>query len=140
MSVSVLNNSMIDKRAKYTLDKIPATPSLKLRLFVNNHTPTYADLESDYTQCSAAGYGPQALTGSNWTGGVSAGLADYTYPTVTFTFTAGGGQTVYGHYVTDETDNTVAWAELWDTPFAIPSGGGSVSVTLEWKDEECPGV
>ncbi len=81
---------------------VDAFSTLTLRLFVNNHTPAVTDTNGDYTECTLAGYAGVALTPGTWTGGTAAGLADYDYPAITFTFSAyAGGTTIYGYYLKD---------------------------------------
>jgi hypothetical protein len=38
-----------------------------LRLFTNNHTPSSADTEADYTEAVDGGYAAIALNAANWT-------------------------------------------------------------------------
>lgn len=135
--IVVLNESMVLKRAQYTLGLAPGDPSLTLRLFTNTIAPLCTDVPADYTECALAGYVPIALVPGSWVITTSSCVVDASYPTQTWSLTAGGA-TIYGHYVTDETDSSLAWVELWDTPFAVPEGGGTITITLQWLDEQCP--
>ena len=107
---------------------------LRLRLYVNNHTPAVTDTASDYTICTLAGYSNINLSGGTWSVSTSSGVADGTYTTQTFTFTA-GGQTIYGVVLTDQSNNPLA-AGLLDTPFTVPSLWGSLTVAPEIKDKQ----
>ena len=136
MATETLLNAGADFIAKLFLHKISAPTDLVLHLYVNNHTPAVTDTTAAYTECSALGYASVGLTNANWTGTVAGGVADYTYPAITFTFTSGLGQTVYGIYITDAPGDVVL-AGLLDTAFPIPIGGGSLVVNLEHKQRQC---
>jgi hypothetical protein len=116
------------KALSYLVNK--ATPDdLKLHLYTNNKTPAEADTVSDYTECAVAGYALATLTGATWTVATDgSNNSTATYPQVTFTFTA--ATTCYGYYVTNNSNATLMWAEAFPSSFAIPSGGGSISITL----------
>jgi len=135
----ILNVTLILKRLKYTEGQVPATPSPTLRLFVNNIPVTPFNVPTDFVECSATGYAAASLTPANWTNTAEGSAYFGVYPTVTFTMSNGLGQTVYGYYVTDQTDISVMWGGLFLTPFAIPDSGGSVAVTPTFTDEACPG-
>lgn len=100
----------------------------KLGLYVNNHTPVAADTGAEYTECTLAGYAQITLTGATWSApSFSSGVASSTYPDQTFTFSA-GGQTIYGLFLMDQ-GSTINAAALLDTPFTVPTGGGTVKIT-----------
>ena len=107
-----------------------ASPAnVKLHLYKTNVTPGKSDTVSTYTECdTGAGYAAVSLTGSSWTVATANGTTTASYAAQTFTFTS--GQSVYGYYVTDSTSTTVLWSEAFPSVFTIPSGGGSVTVTL----------
>src|ERR1051326_837872 len=129
-------NAWLDRLLQMRLNKGGTLGNLTLKLYTNNHTPVVTDTSAAYTECSATGYAAVTLTGASWTGSTSGGVADYTYPTVVFTFTAGLGQTIYGAYLVDQAGNVSAG--LLDTPFAVPPGGGSLDINLEEKQQQCP--
>ena len=111
---------------------------LVLRLYVNNHTPVQTDTHSAFTICTLSGYADATLTGSSWTGSLVSHQWQANYPTVTFTFSAyGGGTTIYGVLLEDGSNNTYL-AGLLDTPFAVPSAGGSLNVTPAYDTQQCP--
>jgi hypothetical protein len=108
---------------------------LKLHLYKSNTTPAETDTVSTYTESTATGYSVKTLTGASWTittdGG---GVTTASYAAQTFTYTA--TETVYGYYVTNNAGTTLLFAEKFsDGPYNIPSGGGSVTVTLNWTAE-----
>lgn len=133
--LEVLNNYLTYRKLLYATGGNPSGLSLYLRLFVNNFTPACTDLIGAYTECSLSGYAAIALAAGSWTDSLSACVYTGTYPAQTFTFTA-GGQTIYGHYVTDGSSG-VLWADLWGTPFTVPTGGGAVQVAMQFVDLQC---
>lgn len=104
-----------------------ATGDVKLKLFKNNVTVAKTDTTSTYTESTAAGYSSATLTGSSWTFSTVNSVTTGTYPAVTFTYTA--AETVYGYYVTNLAGTVLLWSEAFSAPCAIPSGGGSITVT-----------
>lgn len=136
MSVTLTpTNAWLDRLLQMRLNKGGSLGNLTLKLYVNNHTPVVTDTAAAYTECTATGYAAVTLTGASWTGSTTGGVADYTYPAVTFTFTAGLGQTIFGAYLVDQAGNVEAG--LLDTAFAIPAGGGTVTINLEEKQQAC---
>jgi hypothetical protein len=112
----------------YIVNKSSPT-NLVLHLYVNNVSlgaETFTG--ASFTEASASGYAAVTLTGSNWTVGTTTGVSSATYnSSITFTFSV--GQSVYGYYVTDTSGN-ILWAEEFPgAPFALPGGGGEISVT-----------
>ncbi len=108
-----------------------ATPTnLNLRLFSSNTTPAETDTAGTYTELAATGYASISAPGSDWT--VTGGNpTNAVCVQKTFTMTAAG--TVYGYYATWATSGTIAFAERFsDGPYTLPSGGGSVAVTVTW--------
>jgi hypothetical protein len=104
---------------------------LLLRLYVNNHQVLVTDLWSALTECTLAGYDAATLIPSDWsiTTGTPTGYAVAAYPAVDFVFDAyAGGVTVYGAAVTTES-NVLLFGGLLDTPFAVPPGGGTLTLT-----------
>lgn len=134
MSATWLNTG-IDYAANIFLKKT-AEQDLTARLYVNNHTPAVTDSASDYTECTLSGYSNLTLTPGSWTGSTTAGLATYTYPTITFTFSAyAGGVTIYGYFVTIPGVVGVL-AELFSTPYAVPAGGGTLTLDITYLDRK----
>lgn len=141
MNGGVLNEQCVYQRALYTTGQQPQVvpPVLYCRLFVNDVDPTCLDTPETYTECTLAGYTfpGVGLVPANWQ--ITSSLCAYTctYPPITWTFTA-GGQTIYGHFVWEQTTDVVWWSSLWLTPYEVPDVGGSVTLTLQWTDMQCP--
>lgn len=117
-------------------NKAGAVENLKLGLYVNNHAPDPNDTTANYTECTLAGYAQITLTGANWsTPSYSAPTESTVYsPDNTFTFTA-GSVTIYGALLFNQAGDVIA-AGLLDTAFAVPSGGGTVTIkTLTLTDQ-----
>lgn len=137
MSTLLLLNACVDREALLTLNGGPAAGDLECLLYVNNHTPALPDDNGDFTICSAGGYADVTLIGADWSGSTTAGVADYTYPAITFTFSDdGGGQTIYGVLIRDVVGDA-SMAGLLGTPFEIPENGGTLVVNLEYVHQQC---
>lgn len=111
----------------YIVNKAAPT-NLVLHLYVNNVSLSGETFTAaSFTEASASGYASVTLTGSNWTISTTTGVSSAVYNTsITFTFSV--GQSVYGYYITD-TSNNILWAEEFPgAPFTLPSGGGEISV------------
>lgn len=108
---------------------VTAATNVELRLYSNNLTPALTDTISSYVESSAAGYAGITLTGAGWTVATSSGTTVANYAQQTFSYTT--SENVYGYYATRVGNNQVLWAERFSgtVPFAIPSGGGSVSIS-----------
>lgn len=135
-NVIVVNNSLIQYRAKATWGAVPSTLTPVLRLFVNNVVPACTDTTATYTTCTLSGYTDVPLTYANWVQSTVLCVTTFTYPTVTWTFSA-GGQTIYGHYYYDSTSGIVLMSYQWPTSYAVPVGGGQVQITPQWIDQQC---
>ena len=117
-----------------------AAPSYSpfLRLFTNNHTPVAADVLATFIPCALSGYSDSGVNPASWTGSATSGVATYTYPNVTFTFAPyGGGTTIYGGIVYNSSDNKGIYAWLLDTPYAVPAGGGTLTIAITFQDHQC---
>ena len=119
---------------KYIVGKITNVPSGAtsgqiLHLYSNNYSPdSNAIYPASFTEVSIAGYTAQTLTYTNWTWTTdSSGYATAYYGSeITFSFTAGGS--IYGYYVTD--NSQLLWCEQFaGAPFTMPSpSGGTIAV------------
>jgi hypothetical protein len=128
-------NTGIDYAANVFL-KRTAEVDLTARLYVNNYTPLVTSTAGNFTECTLTGYAALTLTPGSWSGSTSSGLATYTYPTITFTFSPyAGGTTIYGYYVTIP-GVTAVLAELFSTPYAVPAGGGSLTLDVTYEDQK----
>lgn len=103
------------------------TPALTLRLYGNNKTPAHGDTVANYTEIAGGGYANKPLTFANWT--IVAGepsLATYSASQQwTFTGIIDPPGTIYGYYVTRDSDNALMWAERFPTaivPFSPVEG------------------
>lgn len=100
-----------------------------LHLYGNDVTPSDSTVIGDLTQCTSAGYAAITLVSSNWTTTQTAGVTTAVYSEKTFSFTTDA--TAYGYYITDTSGNLL-WLERFSgSPFLIPDGGGSVSITTK---------
>lgn len=126
-------NAGIDYAAKEFLN-VNSIQNLTVRLYVNNLTPGPTNVASDFTECTLSGYAAQTLTPGSWSGSSSGGQATYTYPTLTFSFSPyGGGITIYGYLLTIPGVIGVL-AEKFSTPYAVPAGGGSLTIDTTYVD------
>lgn len=107
--------------------------ALTLRLYSNNRTPAGTDVTADYTEVSGGGYAAKALTFANWDiteGDPSIALYD-TVQQWDFTGATAAPSTIYGYYVTRDTDGKLMWAERFpagSVPFT-PVNGSIIRVT-----------
>lgn len=110
----------------YILNK--DTPEdILLKLFTNNVTPAETDTAAAYTEAAVAGYAAITLGGAAWTvtgGDPTQGEA----AAQLFTMTAAGN--FYGYFMVRQTSGVIVGAERFSgAPYALPSGGGDISVT-----------
>lgn len=106
-----------------------APTDVKLHLFTSNITPAETDVLSTYStnEVTDASYAAKTLTGTNFTVATVSGTTTATYPRQTFTFAAAA--TVYGFYITNNSDTALLWVARFDAaPFNIPSGGGTIGI------------
>lgn len=108
------------------------TPALTLRLFSNNATPAHSSSAASFTEVSGGGYASKPLTFANWV--ITAGdpsQAIYNASQVwTFTGPTNAPGTIYGYYVTRNSDGLLMWAERFPVsvvPF-VPIGGSQIMV------------
>jgi len=107
-----------------------AQGDLKLKLFTNDYTPVEGTVVGNFTECTATGYAAKTLTGASWTIATVANVTTASYAAQTFTMSSAAN--CYGYYVTNSAGTSVLFAEKFPSVFTIPSGGGSVTVTLNW--------
>lgn len=115
------------------------TPALTMKLYSNDKTPAATDVAANYTEVTGGGYASKPLTFANWT--ITAGSpsqAVYTSSqTWTFTGVTGAPGTVYGYYVTRNSDGKLMWAERFPSgslPFS-PVAGSRVVVLPTFSAE-----
>lgn len=108
------------------------TPALHLRLFGNNVTPAGSSTAASFTEIAGGGYAALPLTLANWT--ITAGdpsSAQYNIlQQFLFTGPINAPGTIYGYYVTRDSDGHLIWAERFApalVPFA-PVGGSQINI------------
>ena len=103
------------------------TPPLTLRLYGNNVTPNATSQTSDFNEIAGGGYANKPLILANWTI-VDGDPTRATYNTVsqwTFTGPINAPGTIFGYYVTRNSDNKLMWAERFpaaNVPFSPIAG------------------
>lgn len=101
-----------------------------LHLYANDVTPTNTSVISDLIEVGGStGYNPITLLSNQWTTVQSSGVTTAVYSEQTFNFTTLA--TAYGYYVTNDSNNLLWLERFTGSPFAIPSGGGSISITSQ---------
>ena len=103
------------------------------------HTSTLSNFTANELPL-ASGYAPIQLVNpsSDWTlTGITAG-EQATYNLLTWTFT--GAKSVYGYYVSDDTDTVSIWGEVFGVYYTFPAGGGVFTLSLPPYLISCPGV
>lgn len=109
------------------------TPALTMRLFGNDVTPAGGNTAASYTEIAGGGYATKPLTIANWT--ITAGAPSVAlYNSVqdwTFTGAINAPSTIYGYYITRDSDGLLMWAERFpvgNVPFT-PIAGSVIRVT-----------
>lgn len=114
------------------------TPALTLRMYGNNVTPADGDTAAGYTEIAGGGYANKPLTFANWT--IVAGTpttASYAVQIWTFTGVINAPSTIYGYYVTRNSDGKLMWAERFPAatvPFT-PAVGSIIRVVPKFTVE-----
>ena len=107
------------------------TPAFTLRLYGNDKTPADGDVSANYTEIAGGGYANKPLTFANWT--ITAGapsLAVYAGQTWIFTGAINAPGTIYGYYVTRNSDGKLLFASRFpsaNVPF-VPVNGSKIVV------------
>lgn len=107
--------------------------ALTLRLYSNNRVPAGTDLVAQYTEVAGGGYAAVALTFANWviTEGAPTIALYNTFGEFSFTGTTNAPGTIFGYYVTRDSDGKLMWAERFPSgsvPFT-PVNGSLIRVT-----------
>lgn len=114
-----------------------APQALNLKLFKNNHTPTAADDETDYTEADFTGYADVELTEATWsaTPGTPSTIA-YGTPETFASSADQAAQSVYGWYLTQVTSGKLVAAERFSAaiPFQFDTDSLDVAVTITLAD------
>ncbi len=115
------------------------TPALTMKLYGNDKTPANADTSAAYTEIAGGGYASKPLTFANW--GITAGtpsVALYNATQIwTFTGPIDAPGTIYGYFVTRNSDGKLMWAERFpaaNVPFS-PVNGSVIRVLPRFTAE-----
>jgi hypothetical protein len=100
---------------------------LTLRLFGNAHTPVGTDSVGAYTEIAGGGYANKPLIYSGWSfqTSIAPSSASYTIQTWIFTGVINAPGTIYGYYITRNSDGALLWAESFpaaNIPFGAVAG------------------
>lgn len=113
--------------------------SLTIRLYGNNKTPGTNDIAANYTEIAGGGYTNKPLVFAGWdivAGTPSAATYDTTQ-TWTFTGVINAPGTIYGYYVTRNSDGKLMWSERFpaaNVPFS-PVAGSVIKVLPRFSAE-----
>ncbi len=108
-----------------------------LRLFSNNLTPNGLTIAANLIEVAGAGYANKPLTFAHWgftSGDPTVALYD-TQQIWTFTGNTNAPGTIYGYYITRNSDGILAWAERFASglvPFT-PINGSIIKVTPKFS-------
>lgn len=114
------------------------TPALTIRLYGNDVIPSASSTAASFNEISGGGYANKPLTFANW--GIVSGnptMATYPLQTWTFTGTIDAPGSVYGYYVTRNSDGKLMWAERFPAgvvPFA-PQVGSVIKITPRFSGQ-----
>jgi hypothetical protein len=113
-------------------------PALTMRLYGNDKTPADADVAGNYTEIAGGNYTNTPLVFAGWT--VVAGtptIASYAFKQWVFNGPINAPNTVYGYYVTRDSDGILMWAERFpsaNVPFE-PINGSKIVVLPKFSAE-----
>lgn len=113
------------------------TPALTIKLYSNNVTPSGSSVAADFTSVAGGGYTSFPLTFANWTissGDPSTALYN-TSIEWTFTGATNAPSTIYGYFVTRDSDGHLMWAERFPTAPFTPIAGSLIRVIPEFSAE-----
>lgn len=108
------------------------TPNLTIRLYSNNVVPIGTSVTASFTEVAGGGYAAKPLVFATWV--ITAGtpsIAAYPIQTWNFTGATNAPGTIYGYYVTRDSDNLLMWAERFApgvVPY-VPGVGSIITVT-----------
>lgn len=113
-----------------TLNNLLTSP-LTFRLYGNNVTPSGSSTTAAFNEIAGGGYAAVPLLFADWT--ITSGVSEAVYNTLlTFTFTGPitAPGSVYGYYITRDSDNQLMWAQRFppaNVPF-VPIAGSLIKV------------
>lgn len=96
------------------------TPAHTLRIYGNNYTPLPTSVAANFVEIAGGGYVNKPLTFANWT--ITAGapsIAVYSVQTWIFTGVIDAPGTIYGYYVTRNSDGKLLLADRFP-PANVP--------------------
>jgi len=96
------------------------TPAHTLRIYGNNYTPLPSSASVNFTEIAGGGYVSKPITFAGWT--IVAGspsLATYSSQTWIFSGAISGPGTIYGYYITRNSDGKLLLAERFP-PANVP--------------------
>lgn len=111
------------------------TPALTLKLYSNDKTPVAGDVATDYTEVVGGGYVNKPLIFAGWTITGTPPYGVFASQTWIFTGVTGAPGTVYGYYVTRNSDGKLMWAERFPSgslPFS-PIAGSKIIVLPKYQ-------
>lgn len=109
------------------------TPALTMRLYSNDKTPAGGDTVAAYTEVSGGGYANKPLTLANWafTAGAPTTALYNAVQSWSFTGPTNAPGTIYGYYITRDSDGLLMYAERFPSgslPFS-PIAGSVIRIT-----------
>lgn len=115
------------------------TPALTLRLYGNNVTPNATSVTANFTEISGGGYANKPLTFVNWniTPGAPSEAVYGALQNWLFTGPIDAPATIYGYYVTRNSDGKLMWAERFpaaNVPFT-PIAGSKIALLPKFDAE-----
>jgi hypothetical protein len=113
---------------QYILGVIPGGPVV-YHLYNNNHTPQEGDTLGQYNETADAGYSAEFVLPGEWViDEMPAGGGIAQAPPIAFILY--GTDTIYGYFVTDQSSNSLLWAEaLSGGPVLILASGSVIQLT-----------
>lgn len=85
---------------------------LSLRLYSNNYTPIATSVAASFTEVAGGGYAAKALILAGWAFTANApSFGQYAIQAWNFTGATNAPGTIYGYFVTRDSDGLLMWAE-----------------------------
>jgi hypothetical protein len=112
--------------------------AMTLRLYGNDKTPADNDIAANYTECAGGNYANKPLLAANWV--ITAGsptVAVYPFQQWLFNGPISAPNTIYGYFVTRNSDGKLMWAERFpsaNVPFD-PINGSKIVVQPKFSAE-----
>jgi len=109
------------------------TPAHTIKLYGNNATPSGTSVAANFTEIAGGGYVNKPITFANWTitgGAPTIALYNTTQEWI-FTGPINAPGTIYGYFITKNSDGTLLLAERFSSgvvPF-IPIAGSIIRIT-----------